>query len=336
MRKPNFLIVGAAKSGTTSLFQYLRGHPDVFMPDIKEASYFAGGGIPTESDYLSLFRQAGTKRAIGEASGAYLYPPETAAAVRAMLGPTGRIVIILRNPIDMAYSLWGHMRREGNEPLSFTDALKAEKSRMADPDFHRLAKSWSYNFAYLDRARYAQQVSRYLNVFDRHHVHIVLFEEFFTDAQAGFADLCRFLEIATDYRPAFQRYNQSSVIRSQFLHHVLEEQRPWKNVLKALTPLGPRLKLKAWLQEVNQRPQRLPPLSRAERERLWQVFAPDVAELERLLDRRLDCWGVEPSDVSLDFDAPAARYSELERGRQASRTAPAELGLEESSTSDCA
>ena len=335
MRKPNFLIVGAAKSGTTSLFQYLRGHPDVFMPDIKEASYFAGGGIPTEADYLSLFRHAGTKRAVGEASGAYLYLPETAAAIQALLGPAARIVIILRNPIDMAYSLWGHMRREGNEPLTFSEALKAEKSRMADPAFHRQAKSWSYNFAYLERALYARQVARYLETFDPSRVHVLIFEEFFADAQAGFAELCRFLDIASDYQPVFQPYNQSSVIRSQFLHHVLEEQRPWKNLLKALTPLGPRLRLKAWLHEVNQRPQRLPPLSHAERVRLWQVFSPDVAELERLLGRRLECWGVQASSVSLES---AARAEALSSGGPGSRqpNRAAELGLEERSTSDCA
>src|SRR3954462_1224231 len=124
IRKPNFLIVGAAKSGTTSLFEYLRGHPDVFMPDVKEASYFAGAGVKNEADYLALFREAGPARAVGEASGAYLYLPDTARAIHDLLGPRVRIIVILRNPIDMAYSLWGHMVREGGEQLGFFDALE--------------------------------------------------------------------------------------------------------------------------------------------------------------------------------------------------------------------
>jgi hypothetical protein len=298
--KPNFLIVGAAKSGTTSLFEYLRGHPDVFMPDIKEASYFAGEGIKTEADYLALFRQAGPERAVGEASGAYLYPPGTAAAIHELLGPSARIVIILRNPVDMAYSLWGHMVREGGEELAFFDALAAEKKRMADPNFHRHAKSWSFNFAYADRARYAQQVAVYLRTFTKSQVRILIFEEFFANVAENFAELCRFLDVAPDYRPIFHAFNRSMVVRSQLLRKLLEEPSVWKDVMKALTPDAPRLKLKAWLSAINYRDERLPPLSPGDRERLWRLFENDVAELQVLLGRQLDCWGPQTPDISLD------------------------------------
>ena len=297
MRKPNFLIVGAAKSGTTSLFQYLRGHPDVFMPELKEASYFAGGGIRTEAEYLGLFQRAETERAVGEASGAYLYPPTTAAAIRELLGPTVRIVIILRNPIDMAYSLWGHMVRAGGEDLAFFDAVRAEEGRMADPEFHRLAKGWSYNFAYVRRARYAQQVARYLSTFQS-GVRVLVFEEFFADVSTGFSELCRFLEVATDYRPIFHAFNRSGVVRSALLRRILDEPTPWKDVVKALTPDVPRLKIKAWLSEINHQDRGLPPLTPAERERLWRLFAPDVAELATLLGRPLDCWSAQPTRIS--------------------------------------
>lgn len=300
MRKPNFLIVGAAKSGTTSLFQYLRSHPDVFMPELKETSYFAGfgtqTGVKTQEDYLGLFEPAEAKRAVGEASGAYLYAPGAARAIREFLGPDVRIVIILRNPIDMAYSLWGHMVRDGAESLGFFDALAAEESRMADPGFHLRAKTWPYNSAYVARARYARQVAAYLRTFPQ--VRVFIFEEFFSDAAKNYAELCRFLGIGTDHHPVFDAFNRSAIVRSARLRRLLEEPSPWKDAVKAVTPDTPRIKLKAWLNELNYKVQELPSLSPRERERLWRLFAPDVSELEALLGRRLDCWSAQPSRVS--------------------------------------
>jgi hypothetical protein len=82
------------------------------------------------------------------------------------------------------------------------------------------------------------------------------------------------------------------------LRRVLDETSPWKDVLKALTPNMPRLKAKAWLRRFNYKEQHLPSLSPAQRERLWSLFAPDVAELEAVLERRLDCWGPQRSNVS--------------------------------------
>lgn len=299
MRKPNFLIVGAAKSGTTSLFEYLRGHPDVFMPDLKEASYFAGGGTLTEADYFGLFREAGAAQAVGEASTAYLYVPKTATTIRRTLGPSTRIIIILRNPVDMAYSLWGHMVREGGEDLGFFDALKAERARMADPEFHRQAKNWPFNFAYASRARYSAQVAAYLRAFGPSQVKVLIFEEFFADVAAGFAELCRFLEVTPEYRPVFRAFNRSSVLRSSLLRRILVEPAPWKQFVGAVTPDGPRARAKAWLLKYNTKEQRLPLLRVAEREHLWRLLAPDVAELEAVLGRRLDCWGAQRSTVSL-------------------------------------
>jgi len=300
------LIVGAAKSGTTSLFQYLRGHPEVFMPDLKEASFFAGDGIRTEAEYLGLFRGSAGKKAIGEASVAYLYLPETAPAIRALLTPDVRVVIILRNPVDMAYSLWGHMVREGRETLEFFDAIKAETSRMANAAFRREAKGWLYNYAYLDRARYAQQVEVYLRTFDRAHVRVLIFEEFFADVAGGFGELCAFLGVDPEHRPMFEAFNRAGILRSRLLRKMLEDPAPWKDIVKSLTPDGPRLKLKAWLSKFNHKDQPLPPLTRAQREYLWQLFAPDVARLEAVLGRRIDCWSAEPSEICARQRAEAA------------------------------
>jgi hypothetical protein len=311
MTKPNFLIVGAVKSGTTSLFEYLRGHPEVFMPSIKEASYFAGDGGRSEADYLALFRQAGSARAVGEASGSYLYPSNTPAAIHDLLGPDARIVIILRNPVDMAYALWGHMVQESREDLSFFDALAAEESRLADPEFHRVVRAWSawpFNFAYADRARYARQVAAYFRTFKKSQVHVLIFEEFFADVGTSFAELCRFLDVSPDYRPVFQIFNESKVVRSERLRRLLVEPSTGKDAFKAVTTARFRSRLRALLTSLNNKPQKLPSLSSAERERLWELFANDVAELEELLGRPIDCWG----PTARKSQATALRESELQ------------------------
>jgi hypothetical protein len=279
------------------------------MPELKEASYFAGFHIKTEADYLDQFEPAGSKRAIGEASGAYLYAPAAAGGIRQCLGPNVRIVMILRNPIDMAYSLWGHMVREEAENLPFFDALDAEESRMADPEFHRSSKTWGYNCAYRARARYAPQVANYLRTFEREQVRVFIFEEFFADPARGYAELCRFLDVSAEHRPTFDAFNRAGVLRSARLQKLLDQPTRLKELVKALTPDLPRAKLKARLSELNYRVQRLPTLSALERERLWQSFADDVSELEALLGRRLDCWGAQPAGVPLRHPKALAPFS---------------------------
>ena len=281
------------------------------MPELNETSYFAGFGMQTEAEYLGLFELAETKRAVGEASGAYLYAPDAAPAIRDFLGPNVRIVIILRNPIDMAYSLWGHLVRDGAENLPFFDALAAEQSRMADPAFNQRGKHWSYNFAYVARARYAQQVATYFRIFERQQVRVFIFEEFFANLSDSYAELCRFLEIGTGHHPLFQAFNSAYVVRSALLRDILDEPTPWKEVVKALTPNVPRAKAKAWLTKLNQKVQQLPRLSQLERERLWQLFAADVRELEMLLGRPLECWSALPSGISVPERAARAPRSPL-------------------------
>lgn len=122
MKLPTFLIVGAAKCGTTSLYEYLRQHPEVFMPRRKEPNFFAGpshGNRTTEAEYRALFADATSAKAVGEASVAYLYDPGSPRRIFEYLGPETRIVIMLRNPVDMVHALWGHMVRAGGEKLSF-------------------------------------------------------------------------------------------------------------------------------------------------------------------------------------------------------------------------
>lgn len=291
MRKPNFLIVGAAKCGTTSLFEYLRRHPDVYMPACKELSYFAGkdeANAGTFNDYLKFFSNARFESKIGEASGAYLYSSSAPLKIASALGKSTKIIIILRNPIEMAYSLWAQNRKDGNEQLTFKEALDAEATRMNDRYFANQIKTWLYQFAYVDRARYAKQVERYLDTFGRKNVRIYIFEIFFDNIKDNMQDIYEFLEIDTTFKlPKYNRYNVAGDVRSKYLQSLYAERKVWTEPLRWLLPILLRRTIISWLYRLNSKPRQRPPISHELRYRLRAEFAQSISDLEKLLDLQL-------------------------------------------------
>src|SRR6187551_2293912 len=139
MRRPDLFIIGAPKSGTTSLYEYLEGHPEVFMSPVKEPGYFSGDvnrehrrrfSYPAdEAKYLALFADARDEKRLGEASTRYILSPAAAAQVKDFQ-PDARIVAILRNPVEMIHSLHGELVSTGDEDITdFAEALAADHDR---------------------------------------------------------------------------------------------------------------------------------------------------------------------------------------------------------------
>lgn len=135
MKKPDFFIVGAAKCGTTAMYEYLKEHPEIFMPeDAKEPNYFGSdmnykSSRLTEEQYLSLFSDAKNEKRIGEASVWYLYSKLAASEIKEFC-PSARIIIMLRNPVDMLYSLHSELFYGADEDIEdFKTALNAEEVR---------------------------------------------------------------------------------------------------------------------------------------------------------------------------------------------------------------
>jgi hypothetical protein len=183
MPLPNFLIVGAPKCGTTSLYQYLQQHPDVHMSLLKEPRYFPCFGVSPEervvhnrAEYKQLFDGAKTERAIGEASPNYLHAPEAAERIAAEL-PDAKIIVSLRNPADRAYSSYLSRVRRSVEKRPVEDALQPG----------------NYFF---DASLYSDALARYFAIFDRSRVKVLLFDDFSRDTAAVLRDLCAFLDIA--------------------------------------------------------------------------------------------------------------------------------------------
>lgn len=201
---PDFLIVGAQRAGTTALYEYLRRHPAVTGPAWKEVNFFDVHYRRGEAWYRGHFpigaRRRGLDPIVGEASPSYLFHPLAPARVRALL-PEVRLIALLRNPIARAHSHYHHEVDLGREPLAFEDALEREEERMrgelermlADPAY--VSHAW-WNFSYLARGRYAEQLERWLAVFPREQLLVLPSELLFDRPAETYARILEFLGAA--------------------------------------------------------------------------------------------------------------------------------------------
>lgn len=167
---PTFLIVGAAKSGTTSLIHGLSAHPEVFAPT-DELHYFSRRFEEGLDAYRSCFVGWTSEAIVGESSPEYMFQPEVVPRIAAEL-PDAKLVVILREPVARAYSQYWHNRTRGHEPLSFADALLAEPERSTHNNPRRAAQH-----AYAGRSRYVDQIERLREFYSADRIHVVLTEE---------------------------------------------------------------------------------------------------------------------------------------------------------------
>lgn len=289
---PNFLIIGAAKSGTTSLHHYLGQHPDVFMPEWKEPSFFASsavGGIQDFNQYKALFDGVQDRHvAIGEASVAYLYDADAPRRIKEFLGDEAQVIVLLRNPVDMAYSLWGHMTRVGAEDKPFGDAVNTPEVYIKDSKDGRYSHEWLGNFLYKERVLYAQQLQNYFDAFDAENVHVFIYEEFFEDTELSLKKILALLGVSQDFDASIERKNSSGGSRSAMLQKFLRYPSVFKNVLKVILPRSIREVIKNKLSQLNRYHNSLPPLSDDLRKELEKYFDNDVRDLEKMLGRSLN------------------------------------------------
>jgi hypothetical protein len=199
-RLPDFLILGAQKAGTTALYAYLRWHPHVTGPAFKEVSFFDRHYARGEAWYRAhLPARVPAGVLVGEASPSYLFHPLAPERVAGLL-PEARLIAILRNPVDRAFSHYQHEVSLGRETLSFEDAIDREEERMRgevdrmlrDPSYFSYA--W-WNYTYLARGRYAEQLERWFAVFPRDQVLVLSTDELADDTAATYRRVLDFLGV---------------------------------------------------------------------------------------------------------------------------------------------
>ena len=227
MKKPSFFIVGAARSGTTSLWQYLKNHPEVFMPEeelLKEPSFFSEdcGKRFDLSGYLSIFKKTlKNHKQVGEASVAYLTDPESSQRIYDF-NPSAKIIIMLRNPAHRAYSLYSWMVQDGYEyASSFEKALQMEKNRVQETKSNWYKPNYYWGYLYFRSGLYHDQVERYLRLF-RENVLIIKFEDFVNDIASYYREICSFLQIEP-HLASHQIHNPSRAVYSARLLFVLRK-----------------------------------------------------------------------------------------------------------------
>lgn len=292
MNRPDFFIVGAQKCGTTALYACLRQHPDVFMPALKEPQFFAPDilgerrQILTQSEYLNCFADAQGQRRIGEASTVYLGSEYAPAAIKAF-NPAARIIVMLRNPIDMMYLLYRARVYSGSEPMkSFAAALDADDAVHRSTGARR-----GPGLLYREAAGYASGVRRYFDVFGPENVHVIIYEDFRTDPSQVYVAALRFMEVALDGRAAFPIVNADKRARSSFVQKFLRQ--PPQRVRgfgRAVLPRPIRQLLWHSILRLNV-VGKVPPMDSDLRSRLQTEFVRPTEELGRLIGRDLTSWG---------------------------------------------
>ena len=308
MRLPDFLVIGAPRSGTTMLHYSLAQHPEIFVSPNKETNYFlfdSGGAPPSASDerhfkileyhstktldeYAALFARATDKhRAVGEASPGYLLFPEVALRVKARL-PEAKLVAILRQPVEQAFSFY-LLRSRGRVPDDrLSDAFVADlKAGASWPGGQR------GGLPIAEYGLYHRHLSSFFEHFARSQIKVTLLDDLKQDGAAFFADLFRFLDVDDSFRPDLShRYNETGTPRSAAVHRLLSGSHHLKRWLRDMLPpsafnrLG---RLQHRVRNANLRPgPRLAPELR--RQLTEELYAEDIVSLEKLLGRDLSRW----------------------------------------------
>lgn len=306
MKLPNFLLLGTAKAGTTSLFRYLELHPEVFACSPKEPKFFAyenedirfqGPGdqiknwlmVTRLEAYQALFAGVTNQKAIGEATAFYLYVPKAAERIRYHV-PKAKLIAILRDPADRAYSAYLHLVRDGREPVhNFAQALRLEQSRIVQ----NYQPAWHYRSV----GYYYQQVKRYFDLFPREQIRIFLYEDLKTKPLQVLKQVLQFLEIDDSFVPDLRvHHNVGAFPRSWWLEKCMLNLLPLRRKLVPRLPRGMRWRVIQGLKKV-ERWNRIPapPLPLEVRAELVAGYEEDVLRLQDLLARDLSPWmQVEP------------------------------------------
>lgn len=284
---PNFFIVGVAKGGTTSLYTYLKQHPQIYMSPMKEPHYFSQVGarygkqnfvdvVSNEAEYLTLFRGAGGHPAVGEASTSYLGFEDTAEKIYERL-PEARIIILLRDPIDRAYSHYLMDVRQRGQKLSFYDAVVKEQQ---EPEFG-WGKDWHRYTEF-----YYPKVNRYLDVFGPGRVLILLTESLRRNPSETVTETVRFLGLNAGpvARINFAKeHNPYSAPRNDLAQAVMSSDRAHA-IARSLLPKGV---LRLLRDRVLFKHQEKPIPDTRSVNILRESYEDDVSGLEDLLDRSL-------------------------------------------------
>jgi hypothetical protein len=297
MITPNFFIVGAPKCATSALYNYLKHHPDIFMSESKELNYFATDltsphFLNNRQVYLSHFNNAAGYKWVGEASVWYMYSKVAANGIYEMV-PDAKIIAMIRNPVDMIYSYHGQRLFNGTEDINnFEKAIEAIPERKLGKHLPNDPYPIEGLF-YLDIAKYTEQVRRYINVFGRENIHIIIFDDFKSDSLSSYTSTLNFLGLSANISHELPddniTRNASKHYKSQFMKKMISNPPKSLSIIGKMIMPNRRIRQNIWrnIKIMNIEWQPRPKLNPEIYLKLQKYYRSEVEDLSQLLDRDL-------------------------------------------------
>ena len=281
-KKPNFFMVGGMKCGSSSLYCALKSHPNIFFPTVRGTNFFndrfkTPSDITTLESFEDLFKSATSDHiAIGENTGAYLYSPVAIHNIY-KYNKDAKLIIMLRNPIDVAYSRHSELCVNGDEGVNdFETAWGMQELRKDIPILQ-----------YKDYVKFGEYVEKVLDIFPRNQIKCIFFEDLVKDFNTVYEDVLKFLDVPSDGRIDFPIHHQNSKLRIKLVDKILRAI-PYKSI-KGFLGIGDDIIIPKLL-ELNKKRvsrKRLRPEFRA---KLMEEFKSDIEKLSRLVNRDLSGW----------------------------------------------
>jgi hypothetical protein len=291
---PNTFILGAAKAGTTTLYDLLKQHPQVFLSFDKEPMFFSheehfSRGV--EWYIRTFFTNSSAYRIRGEATPHYLYwAKKVSPRIRITYNTRPlKFIIILRNPIERAYSWYWNMVADGRENLSFWDALQAEDKRISN-DRAKLEYDGSMQYGYFRGGCYASQIQAFLENFQKDRFHFLLQEDLIQGSQNAFRKLLDFLELEKILEAGPNISNPAVEPRSRSLQYLLRNSSRFKDLIKPFIPYPIRYKIKSMLLKNNLKRFKYPEMEEQAYSYLKEKFASEIKSLSDIIERDLTHW----------------------------------------------
>ncbi len=294
-RLPNFLIIGVQKSGTTSIYNYLKAHPQVFMSTVKETDFFERdwenepperqarkrNGVITLADYSRLFDGVTDEIAVGEASPNYLLHYKVSAERIRQQIPDAKLIAILRNPVQRAYS---------DYLMNVRDAIGKSHTSLGEQVKTRGESSYV-----LLKGRYYEQIKQFMTVFGPDQVKVFLYDDLRQDARGLMQEMYGFLGVDPTFTPdTSKRAQTGQVPKNQALNRLMRTENPLRSavsgLLRVLFPESIRRQLRSQLLKLNSQSKAALPLSDTDKQLLIDYYRDDVLKLQDLLGRDLSAW----------------------------------------------
>lgn len=303
---PNFLIIGTNKSGTTSLYHYLNSHPDIYMSPLKEPHFFSFEGenlklrgpdntfarindyaITDFEEYKKLFSEVQNEQRVGEASTMYLYYKKSAERIKKYI-PDAKLICILRNPVERAFSNYLHAKTDGDEPAdSFREAL--------DLETERIKSGWGPLWHYKQVGFYSEQIKKYLRLFSEKQMHFIIFDEYKKDRDRILDEVFDFLGVNPNVDIEDELvYNKSGFNKSSIKQKLYKYHRRRDSISRRLFELIPEsfesyLKEKILIPFYN-KGLRKPEIADEDYDYLINLYREDITQTANLIDKDLSCW----------------------------------------------